>query len=81
MSRSNRSGGGDLTIDEDSYAAKVRGRALDLTYKEFELLKFLAQHPGRVFRARSYCRKSGVTTTSKALAPLMSTCDGCVPRC
>ena len=25
------------------------GRALDLTYKEFELLKFLAQHPGRVF--------------------------------
>lgn len=40
---------GDLTIDEDSYAAKVRGRALDLTYKEFELLKFLAQHPGRVF--------------------------------
>lgn len=40
---------GDLTIDEDSYAARVRGRALDLTYKEFELLKFLAQHPGRVF--------------------------------
>ena len=27
----------------------MRGRALDLTYKEFELLKFLAQHPGRVF--------------------------------
>jgi DNA-binding response OmpR family regulator len=27
----------------------VRGRPLDLTYKEFELLKFLAQHPGRVF--------------------------------
>ncbi len=25
------------------------GRALDLTYKEFELLKYLAQHPGRVF--------------------------------
>ncbi len=40
---------GDLTIDEVSYQAKVRGRVLDLTYKEFELLKFLAQHPGRVF--------------------------------
>ncbi len=40
---------GDLTIDENTYSAKVRGRALDLTYKEFELLKFLAQHPGRVF--------------------------------
>jgi DNA-binding response OmpR family regulator len=40
---------GDLTIDPDTYAAKLRGRPLDLTYKEFELLKFLAQHPGRVF--------------------------------
>ena len=28
---------------------KFRGRPLDLTYKEFELLKYLAQHPGRVF--------------------------------
>ncbi|MBA2554681.1 MAG: response regulator transcription factor [Geodermatophilaceae bacterium] len=40
---------GDLTIDEDTYSAKLRGRHLDLTYKEFELLKYLAQHPGRVF--------------------------------
>jgi len=40
---------GDLTIDERTYSARVRGRVLDLTYKEFELLKFLAQHPGRVF--------------------------------
>ncbi|HEX8631421.1 MAG TPA: response regulator transcription factor [Catenuloplanes sp.] len=40
---------GDLTIDPDTYAARLRGRPLDLTYKEFELLKYLAQHPGRVF--------------------------------
>jgi DNA-binding response OmpR family regulator len=40
---------GDLTIDEITYSAKVRGRVLDLTFKEFELLKYLAQHPGRVF--------------------------------
>jgi len=40
---------GDVTIDEATYTARVRGRILDLTYKEFELLKFLAQHPGRVF--------------------------------
>jgi len=40
---------GDLVIDEVTYTAKLRGRVLDLTYKEFELLKFLAQHPGRVF--------------------------------
>jgi len=40
---------GDLTIDPETYAAKLRGRPLDLTYKEFELLRYLAQHPGRVF--------------------------------
>ena len=40
---------GDLVIEESSYTARLRGRPLDLTYKEFELLKYLAQHPGRVF--------------------------------
>lgn len=38
-----------VVIDEDSYTARVHGKALNLTYKEFELLKYLAQHPGRVF--------------------------------
>ena len=42
-----RSGG--VTVDEATYTAKLDGRPLDLTYKEFELLKHLAQHPGRVF--------------------------------
>jgi DNA-binding response OmpR family regulator len=40
---------GELTIDESTYTARLSGVALDLTYKEFELLKFLALHPGRVF--------------------------------
>ena len=40
---------GEVVIDEATYSARVRGQLLDLTYKEFELLKFLAQHPGRVF--------------------------------
>jgi DNA-binding response OmpR family regulator len=40
---------GDLSIDEGTYQARIKGRPLDLTFKEFELLKFLAQHPGRVF--------------------------------
>jgi DNA-binding response OmpR family regulator len=40
---------GELIIDEATYTARLRGRALDLTYKEFELLKYLAQHAGRVF--------------------------------
>jgi DNA-binding response OmpR family regulator len=40
---------GDLTIEESTYTARLKNSTLDLTYKEFELLKFLAQHPGRVF--------------------------------
>jgi DNA-binding response OmpR family regulator len=40
---------GELAIDPQTYSARLKGRQLDLTYKEFELLKFLAQHPGRVF--------------------------------
>ena len=40
---------GELTIDAGGYSARVHGRPLDLTYKEFELIKYLVQHPGRVF--------------------------------
>ncbi len=40
---------GDLTVNPDNYQVYVRGNPLDLTYKEFELLRFLAEHPGRVF--------------------------------
>jgi DNA-binding response OmpR family regulator len=40
---------GEVVVDDASYTAKIGGRSLDLTFKEFELLKYLAQHPGRVF--------------------------------
>jgi DNA-binding response OmpR family regulator len=40
---------GEVVVDDATYTAKLGGRSLDLTFKEFELLKFLAQHPGRVF--------------------------------
>src|SRR3954470_176399 len=40
---------GELTIDEATYTTRLRGESLDLTFKEFELLKYLAQHAGRVF--------------------------------
>ena len=40
---------GGLVIDESGYHAALNGRQLDLTYTEFELLKYLAAHPGRVF--------------------------------
>lgn len=38
-----------VVIDEGNFTAQIRDRMLDLTYKEFELLHFLAKHPGRVF--------------------------------
>ncbi|MFY9190106.1 MAG: response regulator transcription factor [Lawsonella sp.] len=40
---------GDLTIDENTYVARIKGHPLDLAYKEFELLKYLSQNAGRVF--------------------------------
>ena len=40
---------GDLTIDENTYVVRLRGDPLDLTFREFELLKYLAANPGRVF--------------------------------
>ena len=40
---------GEVVVDDVTYTAKLGGRPLDLTFKEFELLKYLAQHPGRVF--------------------------------
>ncbi len=40
---------GDVSINETTYTARLKGDVLDLTFKEFELLKHLAQHPGRVF--------------------------------
>ena len=39
---------GSIEIDESAYTATVDGDQLDLTYTEFELLKFLVAHPGRV---------------------------------
>ena len=38
-----------ITIDPDKYEVYVNGRLVSLTFKEYELLKFLASHPGRVF--------------------------------
>ncbi len=40
---------GSLLLNLETYQASIAGRPLDLTYMEYELLKFLAQHPGKVF--------------------------------
>ena len=40
---------GDLVIDCSKYEVKIDDKQVDLTYKEYELLKFLATNPGRVY--------------------------------
>ena len=40
---------GPLLLNLETYQAAIGGRPLDLTYMEYELLKFLASHPGKVF--------------------------------
>jgi DNA-binding response OmpR family regulator len=39
----------ELALNVETYQASIQGRPLDLTYMEYELLKFLASHPGKVF--------------------------------
>src|SRR5271155_3911082 len=40
---------GSLVLNLETYQAAVAGRVLDLTYMEYELLRFLAGHPAKVF--------------------------------
>jgi two-component system, OmpR family, alkaline phosphatase synthesis response regulator PhoP len=40
---------GPLALNLETYQATIAGHPLDLTYMEYELLKFLSQHPGKVF--------------------------------
>ncbi len=48
---------GELVIEPATYAVKIKGRPLDLTYKEFELLRHLAEYPGRVFTREQLLRQ------------------------
>lgn len=40
---------GDLELDLKSYVVRKKGKPLDLTFREFELLRYLAAQPGQVF--------------------------------
>ena len=40
---------GPLALNLETYQAVLDGRTLDLTFMEYELLRFLAAHPGKVF--------------------------------
>ena len=48
---------GDLTINLDKYEVKKRGTIIELTFREFELLKFLATKSGKIFSRESLLNK------------------------
>ncbi len=48
---------GDLVIDLAKYEVFLRGRLITLTFKEFELLKFLVSHRGKVFTREALLNK------------------------
>ena len=48
---------GSLALDTDTYRVTAGGRPLDLTFTEFELLRFLAARPGRVFTRPTLLRE------------------------
>lgn len=48
----------DLVIDIAGYEAKISGRRIDLTHQEFELLRYLAQHRGRVFTRQALLERA-----------------------
>jgi DNA-binding response OmpR family regulator len=48
---------GPIALDVDSYQVTAQGYPLDLTYKEFELLRYLAERPGRVFTRPALLRE------------------------
>lgn len=48
---------GDMLIDTSSYKVFIAGKPVDLTFKEYELLRFLASNPGKVFSRESLLDK------------------------
>ena len=49
LARVKASAGGGITINTDSFQVRKNGVHIDLTQREYELLTFLASHPGKVF--------------------------------
>lgn len=47
----------DLELDLDRFEVKVRGEIIDLTLREFEVLKFLAAQPGQVITRETLLEK------------------------
>jgi hypothetical protein len=69
---------GELVIDEGTYTARLRGRPLDLTYKEFELLRTSRSTRAGCSPARSCCRRWGHDFFG-GTGPWTCTSGGCAP--
>ena len=48
---------GELSIDVEKYEVKKRGEVIELTFREFELLKFLATKKGKIFSRENLLNK------------------------
>lgn len=68
---------GPLVLNLETYQAALPGRPLDLTFMEYELLKFLATHPGKVFTREVLLSRFGATSITAGPAPLTSISAGC----
>ena len=68
---------GDVTVDLPGHRVLRDGEPLPLKPKAFELLAFLARHPGQVFTRDQLLERCGATTTPGRRARSTSTCTGC----
>lgn len=57
LKRTNIISVGVLTLDLDRFEVMVNGKVIDLTLREFEVLKFLAQEPGQVVTRETLLEK------------------------
>jgi len=48
----------------ETYQASIAGRVMDLTYMEYELLRFLATNPNRVFTRETLLSRVWATSTT-----------------
>jgi DNA-binding response OmpR family regulator len=58
---------GDLSVDEATYSAKLKGRVLDLTFKEFELLKTLVEAEGVCSAGMRFSTRCGAMSERRSL--------------
>jgi two-component system alkaline phosphatase synthesis response regulator PhoP len=71
---------GALVMNLASYQVSVSGQQIELTYKEYELLRFLLRIVDAFFRATRCCAMSGAKSIWAARAPSMCTFVVCAPR-